>query len=116
MTREVLLGPWPELPDPERRSIVASIQALADREADAIRGSGLASLTRKPVIDVFAARRDGDSIVVRCFYDFRIAHSAHSGSDWDDHHFHVLEAVCRQGRVVSQSAAKDAIGFTSRNR
>ena len=107
MTPEVLLGPWPALPDSERRSIVAAIQVLADREAEAVQAAGLASLTRKPVVDVFAARRDRPSIVVRFFYDFRISHWVQSGSDWDDHHFHVIEAVCRDGAVVSHTITKD---------
>lgn len=107
MTPDVLLGPWPGVPDLDRRSIIATVQGIADREAEAIKSSGIASLGRKPVVDVFAARRDGDSIVVRFFYDFRASYWAQSGSDWDEHHFHIVEAVCRSGSVVSHSISKD---------
>ena len=107
MTPDVLLGPWPGVPELDRRSIIASIQAIADREALAITSSGIASLSRKPIVDVFAARRDGDVLVVRLFYDFRVSYWAQSGSDWDEHHFHVVEAVCRGGSVASHTIAKD---------
>ena len=86
-----VLGPWLDASEEERRAIVAALQALADAEVRAVQPG------RKPVVEVFAARRVAGTLTVHFLYDFRLQ---------DEHHFHVGEAVCRDGAVVSHTIEK----------
>ena len=98
---------WTSRPEPERRTILAALQAIADAEAKAGATSGMDSLSRAPVVDVFAARPGEGGLVVHFFYHYRFWCRTISGSDWDEHHFHVGEAMCRDGKIVSHQLTKD---------
>lgn len=107
MAREALLAAWQALPAEEQRSILADLQQRADAEGEAEKESPWHGLSRRPAADVYSVRKIGETITVYYFYDFRVSHQAQSGSDWDEHHFHLGEAECRKGRVDSVKIAKE---------
>ena len=107
MAREGLLTAWKELPEEERRSILAELQKLADTECESAKKSAWVVHTWAPVIDVYSAARFSTEFKVFYFYHFRHSCQAQSGSDWDDHYFHRGEAVCHEGKVLSHQIKSD---------
>lgn len=101
------IAAWLERSEEERRSIVAALQALAEAHSKDIERTRGFSLSRDPVVDVFAARTQGRDLVAHYIYDFRLSCWTISGSDWDEHYFHIGEAVCRGGAVVSHTLASE---------
>lgn len=107
MSDESLLAPWNDRSPEERQAILATLQGIADQQVKRGAEAGMESLSRSPLVDVFAARHGVGGIIVHFLYDYRFWCRTISGSDWDEHHFHAGEAVCRQGAVVSHTLGKD---------
>jgi hypothetical protein len=101
MKADTLLVAWQAAGEDERKAIVTALQAIADEQGEAVKWSGIDRLSKKPVVEVFAAAREAERLVVRFIYDFRIGRWAQSGSDWDEHHIHAGSAIFCDGALVS---------------
>ena len=112
MATEDLPTLWHRLLEGERRTLLAALQAIADEQAKAGSSAGMESLSRAPVVDIFAARPVDGGIIVHFFYHYRFWCRTLSGSDWDEHHFHSGEADCREGKVVSHRLAKEILNIS----
>jgi len=64
MTVDSLLSSWQDAPEAERRSILAALQVFADAESQAVKNEGLPSIVSRSAVDVYAAHRDGQDLVV----------------------------------------------------
>jgi hypothetical protein len=89
--------------------IVTALQAIADDHGEAVKWGSGERLGKKPIVEIFAAAREGETLVVHFIYDFRIGRWAQSGSDWDEHHIHVGHAGFRGGALVSHLIAPDVV-------
>lgn len=80
-----------------------SVHAIAAK-----RVQGPDSLHRAPVVEVYAAFRDGERLAVHFVVDFIIWTFAQSGSDYGYHDIHLGEAVFMGTDCVSETVADAA--------
>ena len=81
------------------------LDAIADATLRELDGRYMGGVSRRPIVDVYAASKDGERLLVHFIFDFALYHYAQSGSDWDTHSIYLGEAVFIKGKLVSKSVS-----------